>query len=166
MTSPTEAGPPTCLRRRAPGIARCRGFTLIELLVTLAVMGLALLLIAGYKAPWSRTLGLEGTAAELASGLRLARSQAIADNRPVAFAMDLAGHRYRVGDAPPHPLPARLAIGLLTVNGEKLSATAGDIRFNPDGSSTGGRIMLADGTQRVAVGIDWLTGRVTVADVR
>ncbi len=166
MTLPTEAGPPPCLRRHAPGIGRGRGFTLIELLVTLAVMGLALMLIAGYKAPWSRTLGLEGTAAELASGLRLARSQAIADNRPVDFALDLAAHRYRVGDTPPHPLPVRLALGLLTVNGEKLNATAGDIRFNPDGSSTGGRITLADGSQRMAVGVDWLTGRVTVADAR
>ncbi len=166
MTSPTDAGPPMLPRRDPPSRGQCRGFTLIELLVTLAVMGLALVLIAGYKAPWSRTLGLEGTAAELASGLRLARSQAIADNRPIAFAVDLAGHRYRVGDAPPHPLSARLAIGLLTVNGEKVSATAGDIRFNPDGSSTGGRITLADGSQRVAVGVDWLTGRVTVADVR
>ena len=44
-------------------------------------------------------------------------------------------------------------------------ATTGDIRFNPDGSSSGGRITLADGSRRVAVGVDWLTGRVTVADV-
>jgi general secretion pathway protein H len=135
-------------------------------LVVLAVMGFALVLIAGYKAPWSRTLGLDGTAAELASDLRLARSQAIAENRPVALTLDLAGHRYRVGAAPPRPLPAKLAVGLVTVNGEKLSATIGDIRFNPDGSSSGGRITLADGAQRVAVGVDWLTGRVTVADVR
>ena len=166
MTSPIEpVAPPApgggALRRRPR-----RGFTLIELLIVVAVMGFVMLLFVGYKAPWSRTLGLKGTAAELASGLRLARSQAIADNRPVAMIVDVAAHRYRIGDARPQPLPARIAIGLLTVNGEKLDATAGDIRFNPDGSSTGGRIVLADGTERVAVGVDWLTGRVTVADVR
>jgi general secretion pathway protein H len=142
------------------------GFTLLELIVTLAVLGLALVLITGYRAPWSSALGLRGTAAELASGLRLARSQAILGNQPVALDLDLAGHRYRVGAGRPHALPANLSIELLTVAGENRGRTEGDIRFNPDGSSTGGRISLAEGPRRVAVGVDWLTGRVTVADVR
>lgn len=150
----------------APVVGQPRGFSLIELIVVLALMGFVLALVVGYKAPWSSGLSLEGTAAELAAGLRLARSQAIAANGPVAFALDLAGHRYRVGSDPPHSLPPKLALGLLTVNGERRNAVVGDIRFNPDGSSTGGRIVLADGSRRVAVGVDWLTGRVTVADVR
>src|ERR1700730_16278888 len=89
---------------------RCGGFTLIELLVSLAVLGLAVALIAGYKPPWSRGLGIEATAAELAAGLRLARSEAIVTNRPVAFDLDLIGHRYRVGTAPPRRLPTDVAI--------------------------------------------------------
>jgi general secretion pathway protein H len=164
MISQTEPG--WLPRSTASNCRPPRGFTLIELLVVLAVMGFALALIVGYKMPWSSALSLKATAAEIAAGLRLARSEAIADNRPVAFALDLAGHRYRVDGEPPRGLPLKLSIGLLTVNGEKRSATAGDIRFNPDGSSTGGRIILADRNRRVAVGVDWLTGRVTVADVR
>ncbi len=159
MTSPCRG-----LRPR-PG-ARAAGFTLIELIVVLAVMGFALALIVGYKPPWSRGLGLDGAAADLAGGLRLARSEAIVGNRPVTLGLDLAGRRYRVGDRPPRRLPADLAIELLTIAGERRSATTGDIRFNPDGSSTGGRITFADGRRRVAVGVDWLTGRVSVADVR
>jgi general secretion pathway protein H len=144
----------------------CSGFTLIEVIVTLAILGFALVLVAGYKPPWSSGLGLKGTASELASGLRLARSEAIAGNRPVAFDLDVTGHVYRVGAGAARRLPANLSIELLTITGEKRGASVGDIRFNPDGSSTGGRIALADGKQRVAVGVDWLTGRVSVADLR
>jgi general secretion pathway protein H len=164
MISPGEPRTPaTGLRLGFGGRA---GFSLIELLVVMAIMGLALVLIVGYKAPWSAGLDLRATAAQLAAGLRLARSQAIAENRPVALALDLAGHRYQIGGAAPLNLPPRLSLALLTVSGERRTATLGDIRFNPDGSSTGGRIELADGARRIAVGVDWLTGRVTVADVR
>jgi general secretion pathway protein H len=142
------------------------GFTLIEVVVTLAILGLALVLVAAYKPPWSSGLGLKGTASELASGLRLARSEAIASNRPVRFDLDVAGHVYRVGARAERRLPANLSIELLTITGENRRANVGDIRFNPDGSSTGGRIVLAEGTRRTAVGVDWLTGRVSVADVR
>ncbi len=153
-------------RTSRPDLDRCSGFTLIEVIVTLAILGFALVLVAGYKPPWSSGLGLKGTASELASGLRLARSEAIARNRPVAFDLDATGHLYRVGTGAERRLPANLSIELLTIAGESRGASVGDIRFNPDGSSTGGRIALADGKRRVAVGVDWLTGRVSVADVR
>ena len=149
-----------------PELQRCRGFTLIEAVVTLAILGFALVLVVGYKPPWSSGLGLKGTAAELASGLRLARSEAIVRNRPVAFDVDVTAHRYRVGTGPEHLLPPNLSMELLTIVGESRAAGIGDIRFNPDGSSTGGRITLADGKRRMAVGVDWLTGRVTFADVQ
>jgi general secretion pathway protein H len=144
---------------------RGSGFTLIEVVVALAILGLALALVTGFKPPWSSGLGLKGTAAELASQLRLARSEAIVRNRPIAFDLDIAGHRYKIGAGNAHPLPGNLVIELMTIAGESRGSTIGDIRFNPDGSSTGGRISLADGQRRVAVGVDWLTGRVSVADV-
>ncbi len=154
MTSPCRPGQP------------CGGFTLIEMIVVLAILGLALVLVVGYKPPWSSGLGLKGTAAELASGLRLARSEAIASNRSVVLGLDLIGHRYRVGTEAERRLPGNVSIELLTIAGERQGAGIGDIRFNPDGSSTGGRIALDDGRQRLAVGVDWLTGRISVADVR
>jgi general secretion pathway protein H len=151
---------------RPSSAAGMRGFTLIELLVVLAVIGFVLALFVGYRAPWSNGLGLEATARELAAELRLARSEAIADNRAVALALDLPRKRYQVDGEAARPLPPRIAVGLLTIDGERQSATVGDIRFNPDGSSTGGRIILAESGRKVAVGVDWLTGRVTVADVQ
>jgi general secretion pathway protein H len=155
-----------CREPRPPLRASGRGFTLLELIVALAVIGLALALIVGYRAPWSRSLSLKGTAATLASELRLARSEAISRNRAVAFVIELAGHRYRVDDGAAHSLPHAMSVALLTVAGERLGDGAGAIRFNPDGSSTGGRITLAEGGQWIAIGVDWLTGRVSVADGR
>jgi general secretion pathway protein H len=149
-----------------PRSERSAGFTLIEVIVTLAILGLALVLVAGYKPPWSSGLGLKGTAAQLAAGLRLARSEAILHNRSVAFDLDVIAHRYRIEQGIERPLPANLAIELLTIAGETRGPGAGDIRFNPDGSSTGGRIVLAGGQRKIAVGVDWLTGRVSIADAR
>src|SRR6516225_11427957 len=91
---------------------RAGGFTLIEVIVTLAILGFALVLVAGYKPPWSGGLGLKGTAAELASGLRLARSEAIVSNRSVVFDLDVIRHRYRVGTGTVRGLPAHLSIEL------------------------------------------------------
>jgi len=142
------------------------GFTLIEILVTLAILGFALMLFVGYKAPWSTALDLKGTAAELAQQLRLARAEAIARDRPVEFALDLAHHAYRIDDGPAHPLPGRLAVQMLTIVGEQQGPGAAAIRFNPDGSATGGRISLSAGRRRIAVGVDWLTGRVAVAETQ
>jgi general secretion pathway protein H len=159
-----ELQPPLGCTKSCPD--RVGGFTLIELLVSLAILGLALVLIAGYKPPWSRGVGIRATAAELAAGLRLARSQAILSNRLVVFDLDLTGHRYRIGTGTPRLLPADLSLELLTISGEARNAREGDIRFNPDGSSTGGRISLTDGQRRIGVGVDWLTGRVSVADGR
>jgi general secretion pathway protein H len=142
------------------------GFTLLEMVLVLAILGMAMVLVVGYRPPWSRGYEVDTIASELAAQLRLVRSAAIAGNRSVAFEIDLPGHRYRAGLGSPRPLPARLGIELLTVTGERQGERAGGIRFHPDGSSTGGRIVLADGARRVAVGVDWLTGRVSVADVR
>ncbi|MGC2415786.1 MAG: GspH/FimT family pseudopilin [Stellaceae bacterium] len=132
----------------------------------LAIVGFALVLVVGYRPPWSRGFTVDTIAAELSSELRLVRSQAIVENRPVALELDVKGHRYRGGSSAPRPLPASLSIQLLTIAGQREGADVGSIRFNPDGSSTGGRIVLAEGPRRVAIGVDWLTGRVSVSDVQ
>jgi general secretion pathway protein H len=153
-------------RAMTPIGPRQAGFTLIELIVVLAILGLALTLIVGYKPPWSSGLGMRAAAGQLASALRVARSEAIARDMPVSVIIDVAAHRYRVGQEPDRRLPSALTMELLTVAGERRTAVESAIRFNPDGSSTGGRITVGDAVRKVAVGVDWLTGRVSVSDVR
>lgn len=155
-----------CSTRRLRQAAAGFGFTLLEMLVVVAILSFLLVLVVGYRPPWSKGLDIDATAAGLASQLRLVRSAAIAGNRAVALEFDLTRHRYSLGTATPRLLPPELSLQLLTIAGERQSAGIGGIRFNPDGSSTGGRILLNDGTRSVAVGIDWLTGNVSITDVR
>jgi general secretion pathway protein H len=168
MTLQCENGPgPGAPRGRGDGESpSASGFTLIEMFVVLAILGFALALVIGYRSPGGRGLDLRGSAANLAAGLRMARSEAILKNRAVSFDLDLAGHRFRAGSGPVHQLPASLGIELLTIDDERRNGHTGTIRFNPDGSSSGGRISIDDGGHTMMVGVDWLTGRVSIADAR
>ena len=46
---------------------------------------------------------------------------------------------------------------------KKAGVPAQGIVFTPEGASSGGRIGVASGPVHAALGVDWLTGRVSVA---
>jgi general secretion pathway protein H len=142
------------------------GFTLLEMMIVLIIVGLALGLLVTRGTPRSPALEARLAASEVAQGLRLARGRAIGLNRPVGFILDVRGHSWRIDRDPPRALPRELYLGLVTVAGEVSGPNAGRIVFAPDGSSSGGRIELAGAGKRLAVGIDWLTGRVAIAEIR
>ena len=97
---------------------------------------------------------------EVARAMRLARTRAIAGNAAVPVVLDPAEASIRVGDGPPRRLAAGIGLSVIAVTGAGLPT----ILFAPDGSSSGGRVELAAGGRRVQVGVEWLTGRVVVAD--
>jgi len=66
------------------------------------------------------------------------------------------------GDPKVYTLPSRLDLSLFTAQSELVRDQTGSIRFFPDGSSTGGRVTLAAGDSKLAVDVDWVTGRVTL----
>ena len=78
----------------------------------------------------------------------------------------------RIGVGASRGLPAGVAMSVVTT-ADLASTQAGaqgggggpaGIAFLPDGSSSGGRVELAAGARHMQVGVDWLTGRVSVAD--
>jgi general secretion pathway protein H len=70
---------------------------------------------------------------------------------------------FRIGAAAPQALAGDVTLRVSTVAGDVAGQRAA-ITFTPDGSSSGGRIDLATGQRTVGVAVDWLTGRVSVAD--
>jgi general secretion pathway protein H len=128
-----------------------RGFTLIEMIVVIVIMSL----IAGMvlaRRPWhSAGLDLDATQRALTAALRLARSRAIAQDRVVAVVTDNAG--FVVDGGVRRALPP----------GETLSSA--QMIFTPDGEASGGTILLASTGARVAVTVNWLTGRVSAREM-
>jgi general secretion pathway protein H len=131
------------------------GFTLLEILVVIVLLALMIGLVVGAGPAESPAASLESAADGVAGALRLARGEAIAHDRPVAVTLDPMARTLRVGRGP----AARLAAGVAVMT--KAADETPHIVFAPDGTASGGPIILAAGRLRREIGINWLTGEVT-----
>ena len=140
-----------------------KGFTLIEILVVLAILGVVLGLVIGRGPMRSQGLETRAAAGAIAQTLRSARAEAIATDHDVSVAIDPARHLFAVDRKPPRSLAPDLAVSVLppALHGPGAVRL---IRFSADGSATGGEVLLGAGRHRLGVSVEWLTGRVTVAD--
>jgi len=140
-----------------------RGFTLLEVLVVLFLLGLAYALAAPVIGTGAASLELKSATRQLAAGLRKARGVAITSRQEAVLSLDVAGKKFAVtGENKAYALPIRVELSLFTAQAEQVQDQTGNIRFFPDGTSTGGRVTLSSGNARNAVDVDWLTGKVSV----
>ena len=123
------------------------GFTLIEMIVVIVIMALVAGLVLAKQPFHSSGFDTDATVRALLNGLRLARSRAIAQDREVTVVTTARG--FAVDGGPAWLLPPE----------ESLSTS--QVVFTPDGGSTGATVLLAAGSRRIAVDVNWLTGRVT-----
>ena len=122
-----------------------RGFTLLELLVVLTLMAL----LAAVALPRMGTLlrpSIDRTSRQVALAIRDQRSTAM-----------------RTGALAPVHAAAILPLLPRGTQVEQDGFGEAGLLFFPNGTSTGGRLVLAAADGRRAVDVDWLTGRVTVA---
>jgi general secretion pathway protein H len=143
-----------------------RGFTLLELLVVLAIIGFVVALVPGFVLRSQPGLDVDVAARAIADGLRRTRSEAVLRNRPQVFALDVEARLFRAADGTPVRIGDDIALTFRTARSQLLGDAVGQIRFFPDGSSTGGLIGLAQGGVHAAVRSDWLTGLVSVDGAR
>ncbi len=145
--------------------SRASGVTLLELLIVLVIMAAVTGLVVPMFGSGVSTTELKSAARQLASGLRLARSEAVTQRRETFLVLDVAGRRFRVDRNPKeHPLPRDVELKLFTAQNDLIDDKVGSIRFYPDGGSNGGRITVASGERKFEVDVDWLTGRVAILD--
>ena len=142
------------------------GFTILELLVVLAIMGMVAAVVASGWPAKSTRANSRVAAEMLASTLREARSQSIREGTTVSVWIDTQKRTFGIGRVLDRSLPEGLQLALLTGRGDAIGSTQGRIRFMPDGHSTGGRIDITTSSGKAAVGVDWLSGRVSIVDAR
>ncbi|WP_295588061.1 GspH/FimT family pseudopilin [uncultured Lamprocystis sp.] len=149
--------------------AGARGFTLIELVVVLAIAALLMTVVPPLISAALPGVELKAAARRTAATLRLARETAIRTGMDTVLVVDVEERLLELPGFRTVSLPRRLQVKLDAAQREMLDDQRGAIRFFPDGSSTGGVILLARGDARedsgFQVGVNWLTGRVRMAAV-
>ncbi|WHZ19681.1 MAG: hypothetical protein OJF55_001830 [Rhodanobacteraceae bacterium] len=105
---------------------------------------------------------LDATAQRVAAGLRDTRTRAMATGKPQWFAVDLRAHTFAAPGREPRAWPKDATLQVTSAAEDVRQAGVARIRYFPDGSSSGGNIVLAEGPRSVRVDVDWLTGAVTV----
>ena len=137
------------------------GFTLIEMMVVLAVLGVLMATLYPSFGPPLARAKMHAASRDIASALRFARGVAIRTGREAVFILDIQHHLYTVPEKPkPFSVDAGITLGLYTSSSELFNDSIGRIRFYPDGSSTGGKVTLKQGSFKTFIEINWLTGEV------
>ncbi|HYC03322.1 MAG TPA: GspH/FimT family pseudopilin [Azospirillaceae bacterium] len=148
MRSPSETLPPQA------------GVTLLEVLVVMVIMALAMGLVVPAVGAGGAQAALKADSRALLGAARLARQQAILEERETVLVVDLRARTWAVPGIS-GGLSEGLAIDVTADRAETGRDTA-SVRFLPDGSSTGGEIVLKAGEATRTVRIDWLTGHATL----
>jgi general secretion pathway protein H len=137
-----------------------RGFTLLELLATLMVLAIALAVVGPAVGRTSETLRTRAEVARFAGLLRHTREQAIVTQRPHSFIVDAAAHRITI-QAGDEVKQTRTLPESLGVQGEPPPALT--VRFEPQGTCSGGAFRVTWGSISYRITVDGLTGRVRTA---
>lgn len=141
-----------------------RGFTLLELVVALAIAALAIAIVLPNAVHRPGRAEVVAAAHGVASSLRMARSRAIASNRPTDFIADADRGVYRdTEESAERRLPPGTSLTIITTL-KQAEGPVGAIRFFPDGSSSGGGVAIGVEELRYEVLVNWLSGGVSIHD--
>jgi general secretion pathway protein H len=141
-----------------PDLRRRKGFTLLETLIVISIIALvAGISILRLSKP-SDILRLQEAARNIVGALRLTRARAITGNLDLAFEIDVDERTYMTSVVPIHHFSSEIEVKLNVAAPERQTPSRGGFRFFPDGSSTGGDLLLSLNGKTTMICVNWLTG--------
>lgn len=142
-------------RRRAQNVA---GFTLLEMMVVVAILG-ALAVVAVPRLELGRGPRLRAATHAVAADLRLLRDEAIRRASPATLTATATGYLLQpAGGA--RALPVGMALETAAATPMLLPDAGDEITFFPDGSSTGGVVLLHGSNGAARIRVRAMDGRV------
>lgn len=136
------------------------GFTLVELLVVLVIAALALSVLASNPFGRPRPQSAAALARQISVAIAALEARALSTASSLSVVVDVATHAVIIGqnriDLPPNVrLSVKTGAELIVEDGK------GMIVFFPDGTSSGGEIILGEPSGPVSiVRVNWITGAV------
>lgn len=144
-------------------IRRCAGFTLIELLIVLVIAVSIITISTVAYSKLSTSSYLKNSARHIAASLRYTRNYAITKGAQTKVSIDLDTRAYTYpGATNAVKFHKNIDLKVNSANFSNQDVRIAEIRFAPDGSSSGGGIQLSSKNRSYEVHVDWLTGLVTI----
>lgn len=137
-----------------------KGFSLVEILAVLVLVGLMATVVGSGFARSLKGAKIRSAGKDLVAALRYTRSQAILHHKEQVLQLNAGEGNYVAPGKKTVELPESIEIKFLTAESEVTGDQTGNIRFYPDGASTGGQIELSAGTRSWTAHVVWLTGEI------
>jgi general secretion pathway protein H len=148
------------MRMLSVGIDHQGGFTLVELIVVLALGGLLAAVLPPRLSALLDSAAYRRSVQDSANVLDRARMQAILQGRRVYVSVDADAGRITADSLDPLQLPPSI---LLSISGVAQSGNViPALFFEPDGSASGGRIVVESRSRSSTIDLDWLTGQLAI----
>jgi general secretion pathway protein H len=143
--------------------AKDQGFSLLEILVVMAIIAMAGAALTMVYRP--RQADARQTVSLVANEALKARFEAISRNATRSIVLDLGARQLFGGSENARSLPRDLSFAATVAENPVSAKGKAEIQFFPDGSSTGGEIVVSDGRVSFFIRVFWLTGTVTTGTI-
>ena len=141
------------------------GFTLIEILVVVAIIAVVMGVLIGRGPVRSHGLETRAAAGALAQALRAARAQAIATDHDVTVVIDPQRHVFAADNSPVTRIDPATPIEVQAPAGSKPPVPPEKSCFPPMAARAAATSCWAPAAA-ASTSLEWLTGKVSVADAQ